>query len=271
MSRSEEEGGPAPIRVLLVDDSADVRRLVRTALRFRGGFELSGEAATAAQAVELVAALQPDVVVLDLGLPDLRARDVLTQVREAAPAVKVVVFSGADPDDRSWYEERAAGYVLKNDDLDYLVDLLVSVVRPQRAVAVLDLPEDLGSVKLARTLVRRTLHEWDLAHLEDEATLVVSELAANALNHARSAYQVRIYHNPSTVRIEVRDGGVGTPEPQPASSDREGGRGLLLVAALSVSWGLEQTPGGKVVWAELAHGIGTTTPTGNASGVASTT
>lgn len=252
---SDDAGSPTPIRVLLVDDAVDVRRLVRTALRFRGGFEVSGEATTAAQAVELVAALQPDVVVLDLGLPDLAGRDVLTQVREAAPSTKVVVFSGADPEDRSWYEERAAGYVLKNDDLDYLVDLLVSVVRPQRAVAVLDLPQELGSVRVARSLVRRTLADWDLSHLEEEASLVVSELATNALNHARSMYQVRIYHNPSTVRIEVRDGGAGTPEPQPTSATREGGRGLLLVSAMSVSWGLEQTNGGKVVWAELAHGI----------------
>lgn len=258
MTETEAAAVLAPIRVLLVDDAADVRRLVRTALRFRGGFEVSGEASTAAEALELVAALQPDVVVLDLGLPDLAGRDLLTQVRAAAPATKVVVFSGAEPDDRSWYEERASGYVLKNDDLDYLVDLLVSVVRPQRAVAVLDLPQDLGSVREARSLVRRTLVDWDLGHLEDEAVLVVSELAANALNHARSSYQVRIYHNPSTVRIEVRDGGAGTPEPQPASATREGGRGLLLVSAMSVSWGLEQTLEGKVVWAELAHGLGTT-------------
>lgn len=253
----EEGETRTTIRVLLVDDASDVRRLVRTALRFRGGFEVGGEASTAAEAVELATSLQPDVVVLDLGLPDLAGRDVLTRVREAAPATKVVVFSGADPDDRSWYEEQAAGYVLKNDDLDYLVDLLVSVVRPQRAVAVLDLPQELGSVRQARALVRRTLDEWDLGHLEDEATLVVSELASNALNHAQSSYQVRVYHNPSTVRIEVRDGGAGTPEPQPTSATREGGRGLLLVSAMSVSWGLEETGEGKVVWAELAHGAGT--------------
>lgn len=255
-AESPAEGGSAPVRVLLVDDAAEIRRLVRTALRLRGGFVVDGEASTAAEAVELATARQPDVVVLDLGLPDLRGRDVLTQVRDAAPATKVVVFSGADPDDRSWYEERAAGYVLKNDDLDYLLDLLESVGRPQRAVAVLDLPQELGSVREARALVRRTLDEWELGHLQDEATLVVSELASNALNHARSSYQVRVYHNPSTVRIEVRDGGSGTPEPQPASATREGGRGLLLVSAMSVSWGLEETDEGKVVWAELAHGLG---------------
>lgn len=255
---TEESEDRTPIRVLLVDDAVDVRRLVRTSLRFRGGFEISGEAATAAEAVELVRSLQPDVVILDLGLPDLAGRDVLTQVRQAAPGTKVVVFTGAEPDDRTWYEERAAGYVLKNSDLDYLVDLLVSVVRTPRAAVVLDLPQELGSVRSARSLVRRTLADWDLGHLEDEAILVVSELAANALNHARSSYQVRLYHHPSTVRIEVCDGGAGTPEPQPTSATREGGRGLLLVSAMSVSWGLEQTSEGKVVWAELAHDLSPT-------------
>lgn len=254
MSAVSHENVDPPVRVLLVDDADDVRRLVRTALRFRGGFEVAGEATTGVQAVEMVAALQPDVVVLDLGLPDLAGRDVLTRVREAGPGAKVVVFSGADPEDRAWYEERTAGYVLKNQELDHLVDLLGSVGQRARAVVVLDLPRELGSVRRARGLVRETLAEWELSHLQDEAVLVVSELAANALNHARSAYQVRLSRNPGTVRIEVRDGGAGTPEPQPTSATREGGRGLLLVSAMSVSWGLEQTMEGKVVWAELSQG-----------------
>ncbi|HRK48026.1 MAG TPA: response regulator, partial [Nocardioides sp.] len=56
------------IRVLLVDDVADVRRLVRVALRFRGGFDVIGEARAGQEAVELAAALRPDIVLLDLGL-----------------------------------------------------------------------------------------------------------------------------------------------------------------------------------------------------------
>ena len=65
------------------------------------------------QAIELATRLRPDIVLLDLGLPDLAGRDVLTRVREVAPDAKVVVFTGADNEDRAYYEEHAAGYVLQ--------------------------------------------------------------------------------------------------------------------------------------------------------------
>ena len=117
------------VRVLLVDDVADVRRLVRIALRYHGGFEVVAEAGAGLQAIELATQLQPDIVLLDLGLPDLAGRDVLTRVREVVPGAKVVVFTGADNDDRAYYEEHTAGYVRKSGDLDYLVELLDDVGR----------------------------------------------------------------------------------------------------------------------------------------------
>ena len=241
------------LRVLLVDDVPEVRRLVRTALRFRGGFDVVGEASTGVAAVTLVDELEPDLVVLDLGLPDITGRDVLTQVRELRPATKVVVFSGADAEDRSWYEQRVAGYVLKDADIDYLVDLLESVTRPATSEeAVLDLPQDLASVREARSFVRERLAEWDLESLLDDAFIVVSELAANAITHADSSYRIRLALSEAALRIEVRDGGAGTPEPQPLSMTDEHGRGLLMVAALSASWGIEEAEDQhKVVWADL--------------------
>ena len=90
------------IRVLLVDDVVDVRRLLRTALRFRGGFEVIGEASDGGEAVQLADSLRPDVVVLDLGLPDIAGREVLSRIRERSPQSKVVVFSGGDTEDRAW-------------------------------------------------------------------------------------------------------------------------------------------------------------------------
>jgi CheY-like chemotaxis protein len=246
---------PADLRVVLVDDVPEVRRLVRTALRFRGGFDVVGEASTGVAAVTLVDELEPDLVVLDLGLPDITGRDVLTRVRERRPETKVVIFSGADAEDRSWYEQRTAGYVLKDSDIDYLVDLLESVTRPvTSAEAVLDLPQDLASVRDARTFVGARLAEWGLEALLDDAFIVVSELAANAITHADSSYRVRLALSEAALRIEVRDGGSGTPEPQPLSMTEEHGRGLLMVAALSGSWGIEESGDKhKVVWADLTR------------------
>lgn len=241
------------IRVLLVDDSDDIRLLVRTALELRGGFEVVGEAGTGAEARRLAAELSPDVVLLDLTLPDLAGRELLTQVGRGAPDAAVVVFSGNDPDDRAWYEKRVSAYVMKNEELGYLVDLLESAGRRQEDEAVAELPREPESVRASRSLVRRQLKAWQLDELEDAACLVVSELATNAINHAGSALQVRLMLTPATVRVEVRDDGTGTPEPQAHSATREDGRGLLLVAAMSLSWGIDQVEEGKVVWAELAR------------------
>jgi DNA-binding NarL/FixJ family response regulator len=242
-------------RVVLVDDVPEVRRLVRLALRFRGGFDVVGEAGDGAEAVRLVVDHRPDVLVLDLGLPDIAGREVLTQVRRHSPATKIVVFSGAaDHEDREWIRQHTAGFVLKDADLDYLVDLLSTVGEPDD-VAVCDLPQDLLSVREARRFLRSTLSRWDLSAVEDASQLVVSELVTNAITHARSSCRLRLSRSDTAVRIEVVDGGVGTPDPKPPSPTGEHGRGMHIVSTLALAWGTEPLEtGGKVVWAELPRG-----------------
>ena len=238
--------------VVLVDDVPEVRRLIRTALRFRDGFDVVGEAGDGSEAVRLAATLRPDLMVLDLGLPDIAGRDVLTQVREKSPTTSIVVFSGGvDPADREWIRQRVEGYVLKDDALDYLVDLLTTV-RENGPRAVRDLPRDLLSVREARRFLREVLARWGLRHVEDAAQLVVSELVTNAITHAASDCQLRLLRSTTTVRVEVVDGGAGTPDPGPSDLVGESGRGMHIVTVLSRAWGTEElAQGGKVVWAEL--------------------
>lgn len=251
-----------PARVLLVDDVPEVRTLLRAAIGLRDDLEVVGEAARGVAGVTLVDELEPDIVVLDLGLPDLTGRDVLTQILEQRPATEVVIFSGVDPDDRTWYEERAAGYVLKDADIAYLVDLLASLASgtdgPQETVTVasMSLPEDLEGVRDARRFAVRTLESWGVEEVVDEASVVVTELASNSVLHARSSYELRLTLGAHAVRVEVTDHGPGTPEPRAFTEGGESGRGLLMVAALSVSWGVERSTAGKTVWAELARNDG---------------
>jgi len=253
-----------PLRVLLVDDAVDVRRLVRTALRFRGSFEVVAEAGDGAEAVRLAGQTLPDIVVLDLGLPDIAGREVLSRIRESSPASKVVVFSGMDTPDRNWILGHVEAYVLKDAELDYLVDLLESVGQGAGAEATVDLPRSLGSVAQARRFVEDNVREWQVEPLLDDALLVVSELVTNAVTHADSSCRIRLSLTPARLRIDVLDNGVGTPEPMPYSQTEEHGRGLYMVDAVTSAWGLEDIPGeGKLVWAELvrpAHATGSVHP-----------
>lgn len=87
-----------PIRVLLADDTASVRMLLRGTLEASRDFEVVGEAGDGAQAVEMAAALQPDMVLLDLAMPVLGGMEAIPQIRSRAPGARVVVVSGYAPD-----------------------------------------------------------------------------------------------------------------------------------------------------------------------------
>jgi DNA-binding NarL/FixJ family response regulator len=241
-----------PIAVLLVDDVEVVRRMVRTALRLRGGFEVVGEAGSGAEAVQLADTLQPDIIVLDLGLPDIAGREVLTRIRRHSPASRVVVFTGMEATGQGWVTGEVDGYVGKDADLHYLVDLLAKLGKPPRTEATLDLPHEVTSVATARRFVAQQVTGWQAEQLLDEAMLVASELATNAITHADSPCRIRLSLTAATLRIDVIDAGSGTPEPQPADLTAEHGRGLGMVAAVAAAWGMEALPGeGKLVWAEL--------------------
>jgi anti-sigma regulatory factor (Ser/Thr protein kinase) len=104
----------------------------------------------------------------------------------------------------------------------------------------------------ARRFVEETLRLWSCEQLIEDARLVVSELVTNAATHASSSARVELRLLSGTLRIGVSDRGGGAPEPQPIDVYRPGGRGLLLVSAVAVAWGVEGEAHGKTVWAELS-------------------
>ena len=85
------------MRILVCDDAAELRSLLRSALEAREEVTIVGEAGTGDDAVALAASTQPDIVVLDLEMPGPDASALLTGLRGAAPAAALVTFSGHDP------------------------------------------------------------------------------------------------------------------------------------------------------------------------------
>ncbi|MFF7752721.1 ATP-binding protein [Streptomyces sp. NPDC007971] len=109
------------------------------------------------------------------------------------------------------------------------------------------------SVPAARRFADWSLTYWGLAAWErrGDVSLCVSELATNALVHGAPpgrGFLLRLRYDGRLVRAEVHDSGPGVP--RVAEDADEGGRGLLLVAALADEWGVAERRPGKVVWCE---------------------
>jgi len=85
------------VRVLLCDDTPELRALLRYALEAEGGIEIVGEVGDGDAAVQAAADERPDVVVLDLEMPGPDPAALLTGLRRAAPGAALVTFSGHEP------------------------------------------------------------------------------------------------------------------------------------------------------------------------------
>lgn len=112
------------------------------------------------------------------------------------------------------------------------------------------LPCSLASAAVARGHMNVALAGYP-ADTIDAAQLLVSELVANAVLHARTEATLRITVDPPTVRVSVQDSSLAHPSPHEAAEDATGGRGLQLVQALACSWGWDRAGTGKQVWFEL--------------------
>jgi DNA-binding NarL/FixJ family response regulator len=104
-----------PIRILVADDHPIVRDGLVAVLLTQPDFDVVGESATGPETIERVAALDPDVVLLDLEMPELDGVETLRRLRERDPEIRVIVFTAFDTDERivKAVQAGAQGYLLK--------------------------------------------------------------------------------------------------------------------------------------------------------------
>jgi serine/threonine-protein kinase RsbW len=107
---------------------------------------------------------------------------------------------------------------------------------------------------LARQATHEALAAWRVAHLEETAVLLVSELVTNAVRHAStggSALVLRLEAAGGWLRIEVHDADPRMPQPRTPDMLDGSGFGFVLLDALADKWGVRESTIGKAVWAEL--------------------
>jgi anti-sigma regulatory factor (Ser/Thr protein kinase) len=117
--------------------------------------------------------------------------------------------------------------------------------------ATTTLPALASSVPTARRWAESLLESWGFPEAGWQAAQIVSELATNCALHARSAYTVAVSADAETIRLEVSDGSPIPPQRRDYTELATTGRGLTIVEALAVSWGVEARPEGKTIWVVL--------------------
>jgi two-component system NarL family response regulator len=129
---------PAPlVRVLVVDDHALFRRGLELVLSGEPDIEIVGEAADGVEAVAQAAALQPDVVLMDVRMPRASGIEATRAIRAAQPATRVIMLTVSDRDDDLFDAVKAGvnGYLLKEVSIEELANAVRAVARGQSLVS----------------------------------------------------------------------------------------------------------------------------------------
>ena len=129
MSNGASPSGRPAVDVLICDDNQPLRALLREVIGLRPSLRVVGEACDGNEAIEEAARLQPDIILLDLAMPRKTGLDALPELRQVAPAAKIIVFSGFAT--ASVADEvlalGAARYLAKGADIDEINDAIEEV------------------------------------------------------------------------------------------------------------------------------------------------
>lgn len=186
------------LRILIADDHPMFRRGLHNAFESLPDMELIGEAASGEQAVDLALELQPDVILMDIGMPGLGGVEATRRILDATPHIRVLMLTMHENNDSLFAAMRAGarGYVLKGADQD-------EIVRAIRAAAGGELPL---SPAIAQRVIDYFAHPVPEAPPQAFPTLTarereVLELVAQGLSNAEIARRFTLSDH--TVRNHV--------------------------------------------------------------------
>jgi DNA-binding NarL/FixJ family response regulator len=174
------------LRVLIADDHEIVRRGVRDVVEAQPGWEVCAEASNGSDVLQLALAQRPNIAVLDVSQPGLNGIAVTRQIRQAAPATEVLLFTMHDDDETisGGLAAGARGYLLKSDGDNQLV----------AAISALGAHRPYFSPAVSELLLDAAVHERKKARLESFTVreLEVAQLIAEGESNKKIARRLGI-------------------------------------------------------------------------------
>lgn len=185
------------IKVLIVDDHLLSRKGIASILSANPLFEIIGEATSGAEALEKAIQLMPDLILMDIRMPDGNGLEATGRIKSAMPHIKIIILSVSD-DVQDFFEaikRGAQGYLLKNMEPEYWLDYIVSIAQ--------------GEAPISRVLAAKILQEFAsqkqavpdnrLSEREKE----VLQLISQGLNNKEISD--KLYLSESTVKNHLRN------------------------------------------------------------------
>jgi DNA-binding NarL/FixJ family response regulator len=125
---------PTRVRILIADDHALIREGTRVLIDREPGWEVCGQASTGREAVAQAIELKPDVVILDMTMPELSGLDAAIQILRKLPGTEVVILSayGSEEVIRNSFEAGVKSFILKTEAEECLVEAVKSLARHER-------------------------------------------------------------------------------------------------------------------------------------------
>ncbi|MDQ2690752.1 MAG: response regulator transcription factor [Chloroflexota bacterium] len=182
-----------PIRVMLVDDHAMVRRGLATFLKIFDDLELVGEAESGAVAIQLCSEVLPDVILMDMVMPDMNGAAATRAIRKQFPQTQVIALTSFKEGDlvKNALEAGAIGYLLKDISADELV----------RAIRAAHAGRATLSTEAAQALVDSANQPSAPGHDLTEREREVLALMIEGLNNTQIAGKLSV--SPSTIKSHV--------------------------------------------------------------------
>lgn len=185
-----------PIRVLVVDDHPVVRRGIKSLLAEESDLEVIGEAVNGKDAIQQMANLHPDVILMDLVMPEMNGIDAIKYITSNFPEARILVMTSFAADDKVFPSIKAGalGYLMKDSDPEDLIRMIHQVHR--------------GELSIHPTIARKVIQELNRPAVEPltpdpltERELEILQLLAQGIENKEIAH--RLVLREATVRTHV--------------------------------------------------------------------